>query len=108
MREMPPMRLWGSLIGWRHPTPPAATTDQTANDTLPEINGRSLRLRLLIWILIALTPAAIVSVVQGIDRIQRDNADVRERLVQTAHANATDEESLLASAEQILRSLANQ
>lgn len=40
--------------------------------------------------------------------MQRDVADVKDRLVQTARASAADEESILASAEQILRSLANQ
>ena len=45
---------------------------------------------------------------QGADRVQRDVAEVKDRLVQTARASAADEESILASAEQILRSLANQ
>ena len=53
-------------------------------------------------------PAAIVSVVQGIDRVQRDVSDVRERLIQTARSSAADEENLLASGEQVLRALANQ
>jgi two-component sensor histidine kinase len=46
--------------------------------------------------------------VQGADRVKRDVIDVKDRLVQTARASAADEESILASAEQILRSLANQ
>ncbi len=58
--------------------------------------------------MLALLPAAIVSVVQGLDRIQRDNEDVRALLVQTARATASDEQNLLASAEQILRAHANQ
>ncbi len=45
---------------------------------------------------------------QGVDRVQRDVSDVKDRLVQTARASAADEESILASAEQILRALANQ
>jgi two-component sensor histidine kinase len=102
------MRSWRSWIPWRLTIPPTATKDQTAKETLPDIDGRSLRFRLLLWIVLALTPAAVVSIVQGIDRVQRDVADVRERLVQTAHASATDEESIFASAEQILRALANQ
>jgi len=53
-------------------------------------------------------PAAIVSVVQGIDRVQRDVSDVSDRLVQTARSSAADEENVLASGEQVLRALANQ
>jgi two-component sensor histidine kinase len=45
--------------------------------------------------------------VQGYDRVQRDVADARELLVQTAKATASDSENLLASEEQILRSLSN-
>jgi two-component sensor histidine kinase len=45
---------------------------------------------------------------QGLDRVYRDVEDVRERLVQTARATATDEQNVLASAQQILGALANQ
>jgi two-component sensor histidine kinase len=102
------MKLWRSLIAWLPWTPRSQTTHQTENETPPEVGGRSLRLRLLFWIIIWLMPAAIVSVVQGIDRVQRDVSDVRERLVQTARSSAADEENLLASGEQVLRALANQ
>jgi two-component sensor histidine kinase len=84
------------------------TKQPTENETPPEVGGRSLRLRLLFWIIIWLMPAAIVSVVQGIDRVQRDVSDVRERLIQTARSSAADEENVLASGEQVLRALANQ
>ncbi len=53
-------------------------------------------------------PAALVSLVQGFDRVQRDVADVRERLIQTAEAAASDEATLLTSGSQMLRALANQ
>lgn len=69
--------------------------------------GWPLRLRLLVTVSIALLPIAIASVLQGIDRAHRDMADVRERLVQSAHAASTGEENMLASGEQILRALAN-
>jgi two-component sensor histidine kinase len=72
------------------------------------VGGRSLRLRLLFWIVIWLMPAAVVSVVQGIDRVQRDVSDVSDRLVQTARSSAADAENVLASGEQVLRALANQ
>ena len=72
------------------------------------MGGRSLRLRLLFWIIIWLLPAAVVSVVQGIDRVQRDVNDVSDRLVQTARSSAANAEAVLASGEQVLRALANQ
>jgi two-component sensor histidine kinase len=53
-------------------------------------------------------PAAIVSVVQGIDRVQRDVSDVRQRLIQTARTTASEEENVLTSGDQVLRALANQ
>ena len=53
-------------------------------------------------------PAAFVSVVQGIDRVERDLADVRDRLIQTARASASDGENVLASGGQVLGALSNQ
>lgn len=52
-------------------------------------------------------PIAIVSILQGIERARIDVAEVHDRLVQSAHAAAADEENLLISAEQIARALAN-
>lgn len=73
-----------------------------------ETGGRSLRLRLLSWIVIFLIPAAVVSLVQGINLASRDVAIARDRLIRTALAAASDSQNIIASAEQILRSLANQ
>ena len=56
---------------------------------------------------IALSPIAIASFVQGMDRAQRDTVNIRERLVQTTRAAASSEENMLAAAEQIVRALAN-
>lgn len=53
-------------------------------------------------------PAAAVSLIQGLDRVQRDVADVRDRLIQTARATASEEQNLVASGEQVLRALATQ
>ncbi len=58
-------------------------------------------------ITIALSPIAIASFVQGMDRAQRDTVNIRERLVQTTRAAASSEENMLAAAEQIVRALAN-
>ena len=55
----------------------------------------------------ALLPAAILALIQGWDRVSRDVADVRDLLIQTAKATASDAETLLASEEQILRALSN-
>lgn len=56
---------------------------------------------------LALSPIALVSIVQGIDRANRDGAEVRERLIQTARAASTSEQNILAAAEQIARAMAN-
>jgi two-component sensor histidine kinase len=77
-------------------------------DAAPRRAERSLRTRMLLVVVVALLPAAFVSVVQGLDRIQRDAEEVRALLVQTARATAGDEQNLLAAAEQILRAHANQ
>jgi two-component sensor histidine kinase len=89
-------------------THPIPVTDQTTSGTLPDSGGRPLRLRLLFWIIIWLAPAAIVSVAQGFARVERDISDVRERMIETARATASDEENVFASGEQVLRALANQ
>ena len=55
-----------------------------------------------------MAPIAAISVIQGIDRVQRDVADVRERMIESARASAAQEESVFISGEQVLRALANQ
>jgi two-component sensor histidine kinase len=96
------------LITWRRPTRRIpAETSHTKKATPPDAGGRPLRLRLLFWIILALLPAAALALIQGWDRVSRDFAEARNRLIQTAKATATDTESLIASQEQILRSLSN-
>jgi two-component sensor histidine kinase len=70
-------------------------------------SGWSLRVRLLVFVTIALLPIAIVSVFQGIERARADSANVHDRLVQSAQTLAADEDNLLASAEQIARAVSN-
>jgi two-component sensor histidine kinase len=99
------------LTGWLRREAPAQAG--AANEPVREARpvregGWSLRLRLALTVIVALVPVAAVSVLQGIDRVHRDVADVRDRLMQTARAASNDEENVLASAEQILRALANQ
>jgi len=55
-----------------------------------------------------LAPIAAISVIQGIDRVQRDVIDVRERMIESARASAAQEENVFAAGEQVLRALANQ
>ena len=102
------MKSWRSLITWLRPTrrSPVAR-NHTTKAIPPDTAGRSLRLRLLFWIVLALLPAAALALIQGWDRVSRDLADVRNLLIQTAKATAGDTETLLASEEQILRSLSN-
>jgi two-component sensor histidine kinase len=102
------MKSWRSLITWLRQTPRTpAEISPTTRATLPDAGGRPLRLRLLFWIILALLPAAALALIQGWDRVSRDVSDVRERLIQTARATGSDTETLLASEEQILRSLSN-
>jgi len=67
----------------------------------------SLRVQLLLFVTVALLPIAIFSILQGIERAQADVASVHERLIKSAQSAASDEENLLASAEQITRAIAN-
>jgi hypothetical protein len=60
------------------------------------------------WIAIWLAPVAAVSLIQRIDSVERDAANVRERIAESAGANAAQEENVFASGEQFLRTLANQ
>lgn len=96
------------MIAWLRPPRATLPPSGEADDNNPESGGWSLRFRFLATVLIALAPVALVSVVQGLDRVKRDEADIRERLIQTARASAGEEENMLAAAEQILRALANQ
>jgi two-component sensor histidine kinase len=56
---------------------------------------------------LALLPATALALIQGWDRVQRDLADIRNLLIQTAKATAAETETILASQEQIVRSLSN-
>jgi len=102
------MKSWRSSIGWPLSIRRKLATEATRNQTSPEFTARPLRLRFLFWITIWLAPVAAISVIQGIDRVQRDVADVRERMIESAHASAAQEESVFASGEQVLRALSNQ
>jgi two-component sensor histidine kinase len=80
--------------------------DGGTSDPLPE-GVAPLRLRLLLIVTIALTPIAVVSFLQGMDRAQRDEADIHERLIETARAAASHEGNMIAASEQIVRAVAN-
>ena len=53
----------------------------------------------------ALLPIALVSVFQGVARVQRDVSDVRAELTQSAKAAAENYQSIFISGEQILRAM---
>lgn len=91
-------------MSWLRPRPTLPESEPSE----PVRERWTLRFRLALTVIIALTPVAIVSVLQGLDRVRRDVDDVRDRLIQTARAASTDEQNVIASAEQILRALANQ
>ena len=67
--------------------------------------GWTLRQRLLLIITIALLPIAVLIVLEGVERVRRDVADVHDRLVREASAASEDEQTLLGSGEQILRAV---
>jgi two-component sensor histidine kinase len=86
----------------RRRTPPSEGTAETTIE-----RGWPLRVTLLIAVTIALLPIAVVSILQGIERAQLDQAQIHETLTVSARTAAADEENLLASGEQIARALSN-
>jgi two-component sensor histidine kinase len=80
---------------------PAGTWIPTAE------RGWSLRLRLFLTVTLALLPIATVNVLQDFERARVDVINVHERLIDSARAAATNEENMLASADQILRAVGN-
>jgi two-component sensor histidine kinase len=65
----------------------------------------TLRRRLMLIITIALLPIVVVSIFQGVERVQRDVDDVRAQLTQSARASAQDYQSVFTSGEQIMRAM---
>jgi hypothetical protein len=65
----------------------------------------TLRRRLLLIITIALLPIVLVSLFQGIERVERDVDDVRAQLPQSARASAEYYQSVFSSGEQIMRAM---
>ena len=84
------------------PNPP----ESDASEVMSE-GGWTLRVRLLIFVTVALLPIAIVSIFQGIERAQADSTNVHDRLIQSAQGLAADENNLLSSAEQISRAVSS-
>jgi len=68
-------------------------------------SGRSLRLRLLLWVSLVLLPPALLSIAQGIANARRDVADLHEHLISTARTAAAPAENILASARDVARAL---
>ena len=89
------------LPRWTHPR--ERRTKETSADTAPGVLPHPP----VLWVTLALIPIGVVSVLQGIERARVDVSSVRERLVQTARIAASNEENVLGSSEQILRTLAS-
>jgi two-component sensor histidine kinase len=70
----------------------------------PRISG--LRLRFLLVVVGALVPAALVSVLQGVERLRLDQENVRDTLSRSAYAAAIGDRNVFFTAEQLLRTLA--
>jgi two-component sensor histidine kinase len=100
------MKSWRNWIDWFRDTLSQLLRDGAPSEPLPE-GVSPLRVRLLFIVTIALTPIAVVSILQGMDRAQRDAADVHERLIETARAAASREGNMIAASEQIARTVAN-
>src|ERR1051326_3720470 len=102
-RETPRVRSWHSLIGLprrrTRPGPPVPSGDPNKIDLKQAHAGRgwTLRQRLLLIITIALLPIAVLIVLEGVERVRRDVADVHDRLVREASAASEDEQTLLGS-----------
>lgn len=100
------------MISWHNWTASPAQQSRTRQtggapkDLLPK-GVVSLRFRLLLTVTIFLTPIAIVSVLQGLERARSDLTNVHQQLMQSVQMAASNEGNVLASGEQILRSLAN-
>ena len=101
------MRFWHNWTIWRPPTPSSIATSTTADATHVRV-ADSLRLRLWLIVVIALLPVAALSIWQGVERLRLDVADAQDELRRSALVAASDEKNIFASAEQILRALANQ
>jgi len=65
----------------------------------------TLRRRLLLIVTIALTPIVLVSIFQGVERVQRDVDDVGAQLTQSAKSTAGIYQSVFSSGEQIMRAV---
>lgn len=82
-------------------------TGATDEATFSRISD-SLRLRFWLIVSIALLPVAVLSMWQGVERLNLDEADAQDQLTRSALVAASDEQNIFSSGEQILRALANQ
>ncbi len=70
--------------------------------------NRSLGVRLLTLVCLALLPVSALSIWQGVERIRLDQQNIRQILRQGAFSIATDERNAFVAAEQLLLTLANE
>ena len=76
----------------------------SAPEALPS-GWTTLRRRLLLIVTIALIPIIVVSIFQGVERVQRDVDDVRAQLTQSAKSTAENFQNVFGSGEQIMRAM---
>src|SRR5476651_1354890 len=110
--EKPLVRSWHSLTGSVLAvlkTSPTKSGPNNQSDKAMIPPGRepgwTLRRRLQLIITLALLPAVLVSIFQGVARARLDIANVHDRLIQSARTVAGSDENLLAAAEQVLRAV---
>src|SRR5471032_1643071 len=104
----PLVRSWRSLMSSALGAPISSPEKNAPSNDMtngPREPGWTLRRRLQLIITLALLPAVLVSIFQGVARARLDIANVHDRLIQSAHTVAGSDENLLAAAEQVLRAV---
>lgn len=76
----------------------------STSEALPR-GWSTLRRRLLLIVTIALIPIVVVSIFQGVGRVQRDFGDVRDQLTNGANSTAENYQNVFGSGEQIMRAV---
>ncbi len=84
----------------------APANDVDSIRTWPFAGG--LRRRLVLVVAAALLPVAVISILQGLARLDRDRDVVRDRLFDSAIATAGDQQNVFMMAEQVARSISAQ
>jgi two-component sensor histidine kinase len=98
------MKFWQHSIGWPHR---AQESPDAKRPGLRLRNVWSLRIRLLLYVGLALLAPATLIIMQGIAGAQHVSADRRQQLLATTHEAAIPTEIILTSAHDIAIALSN-